>query len=453
MDSYLLSKDTYERKLKTQDELDNLSTEQMFEHLNETPVFMQKFDNQLYRVQFENKEEFQESQKILTSDEALVKYYENKDPSMLEGLRSKSRINVVGKKAEKKNLRKKFLESRSQDALDDKLIAEKRAELKKEEHGFTYNYNEEEIREKIQQEDTEVIMRYYRNKDMYQDDLQKIQEKVEGMSMTRRRQLKKLADKSFFNADQLGYDTKACREAQDEYAKKQNPNATYESYRAYRERLKYHSNHKLPDDAIEKRDKTKQKGKGEFYNRTATAYMKEVNYKIVDGKKVPKTYKDEKNLEYNNKWIDSLFTEDKELLEFRHREMRYMLEDIWDYYEKDIKAYLSGNLDYSKIDRVKLPELSKKILCLDGFSDKSSSLYHSDYFTGLPEELQKELTAKGEILTPFLGVLRARCLNAIGLEEDGSKFLEYNLPVEDLAKAFDEGFKQNYGKFGSQIRF
>ena len=56
-------------------------------------------------------------------------------------------------------------------------------------------------------------------------------------------------------------------------------------------------------------------------------------------------------------------------------------------------------------------------------------------------------------MTPFLGVLRARCLNAIGLEEDGSKFLEYNLPVEDLAKAFDEGFKQNYGKFGSQIKF
>ena len=245
MSDYLLSKNEYEKKLKTREEIENSSPEQMFKHMDESPeFFIQQFDNQIYKVRFDNKEEFQESQQIMTSDEALISYYENKDPTMLDGLRSKSRINVVGKKSEKKKLRKKYLKSRSQDALDAELIKEKRAELSKQ-RDYVYTDSEEEIREMIQKEDTEEIMSYYRNKDMYQDDLQAIQEKVEGLSMERRRQLKTLAGKALLDADQHGYDNPLCQRAQEEYAKKQYPFADSEGYRIVRAREEFFRTHAL----------------------------------------------------------------------------------------------------------------------------------------------------------------------------------------------------------------
>ena len=455
MSDYLLSKSEYEKKLKTREEIENSSPEQMFEHMDESPeFFMQQFDNQAYKVRFDNKEEFQESQQIMTSDEALISYYENKDPTMLEGLRSKSRINVVGKKSEKKRLRKKYLESRSQDALDAELIKEKRAELSKQ-RDYVYTDSEEEIREMIKKEDTEEIMRYYRNKDMYQDDLQAIQEKVEGLSMERRRQLKTIAGKALLDADLQGYDNPLCQRAQEKYAKKQYLFADSEGYRIVRAREEFFRTHALPDDAQEKLAKSKYKGNKELYARTVGPYMKEVHYHIVGGKKVPKTREDERNLAYNNAWLDSVITDDPDLIEFRCQEMHKFLEDTWNFYEKDIKAFYKGETDYksTNLDIVKLLEDSSKMLCLSGVDfAPNTKFFLSDYFKKLPKEKQEELNAKADLSFTFISHMRLKA-NMHGADDNDPIFLHGSkpYPVEAFVAAYEQDKKEKIKQFGKYL--
>ena len=109
---FTLSKEQYEEQLKIQEEQQStISAEQMLDKLTQMDDFMTSFADQSYRVQYESREEFLEGQKVMSSDDALVQYYEKNDPKMLTGLKSKSFINIAGKKSEKKNLRKSFLEA------------------------------------------------------------------------------------------------------------------------------------------------------------------------------------------------------------------------------------------------------------------------------------------------------------------------------------------------------
>ncbi|MCR4797273.1 MAG: hypothetical protein K5853_02375 [Lachnospiraceae bacterium] len=457
--NYVMNKTTFENKLKTKEEIDKFNVDQTLAHVTETPTFlMEKFDDQMYKVRFDTKEEFQESQQILTSDEALIEYYKKKDPDMLEGLRSKSSINVVGKKAEKKKLRKKYLQSRSQQALqkalEAELIKEKRAELKKQ-RDYVYEDTEEEIAEQIQKEDTEEIMRFYRNRDMYEDDLQAIQKKVEGLSMTNRRQLRNIARKELLDADQLGYDNRQCQKAQEEYAKKQYPFATYEGYRIVRDRQDFFKKHQLPDDAQERLAASKYKGRKELYARTTRPYMKEVNYKIVDGKKVPKTRQDERNLAYNNAWVDSVLTEDEELIEFRCQEQQKIIEDAWNFYEKDIKAFYKGEIDYksAKLDVVKLLEVSSKMLCLSGvdFAPKTK-FFNSSYFKNLPKEKQEELDAKADLSYTFISHMRLIAFMH-GADDNNAEFIkgQSKYPIEAFVAAYDQDKTEKIQKYGKYL--
>jgi hypothetical protein len=151
--------------------------------------------------------------------------------------------------------------------------------------------------------------------------------------------------------------------------------------------------------------------------------MKEVKLVTKDGKKVPASPEYEENMKYNQKFIDSLFSDDESKWDFRFSEMEKMLDKMWDDYKKIVKDIFDGKFDFNNtdIDLMTLYDNGRKHLCFSGLATERTSLFRSKYYKSLSEERQKELDVKNETLTMVLRLLELKIADK-GINPTGYKF-------------------------------
>ena len=429
--NFTVSKDRYREQIQENQKLQEESTfdsNKFLDQLSEEKDYITHFKGEGYRVNFDTVEELEQSEKILTSDEELVQYYEKTDPKMLEKLNNTSKANIVGKKSEKKKLRKKYLEAHS-DEMMEQTIAEqqfKEVRAKQKAEGYIDGTTIEEIKAKMKEEDIAAIMTSYKLQNKSPKELKKIEKKISGLSYRRRQQLRNMTDKTILDADQAGVDTEIVRNAQDKYAKSQYPTATWESYRIQRDIKESDKNHPLPDNTNEKVKEAKARGLHvgtEYLERTARHFMKEVKYTEKNGKKVPASPEYEENQKYNQKFIDSLFSDNEDDWTFRFVEMEKLLENGWNEYTKHLKDILDGTFDLKTldIDIMKLYEISNHYLCFSGLANERTSFFRSKHFLSLSKERQEELQEKCDIILALLRVLELKVAD-MGLDPTGYGF-------------------------------
>ena len=392
---FTFNKNKYEEQLRIQEEQQStISAEQMLNKLTQMDDFMTTFADQSYRVQFESREEFLEGQKVMSSDDALVKYYEKNDPKMLSGLKSKSFINIAGKKSEKKKLRINFLEAhtdRYREIEGAKAFAQEN-NLEQKKSGFvdTFYHDYNEAAQALKKKDTEEIMRYFHTQNKYAEELKELEEKVGKLNYTKRQQLLKMTRKMMLDNDLAGVDTEEVRKAQDKYAKTRDPNVGWEGYRIYRAAQEFGKNHRAPDDTDKRVKAAKIHSTGEFKERTINNYMKEVKYTMKDGKKVPASKQDAENLQFNNKWVDSICSDNEDDWDFRFENMQKDFDQAWEKYSPYLKAFFDGKFDLEKtdVDMMEIYSTAKKFLCLSGVSSEEArtNFFISKRFKSLPEE-------------------------------------------------------------------
>ena len=449
----------YEKQLKTQKEQEVFDGVQMLDHLSQTQNYLSEFDDESYRLHYENQEEFKESQSVMSSDDALVEYYQKKDPEKLKGLNSKSSINIVGKKSEKKKLRKTFMEAHSEVHMEN-AAARRFAEQKALEHkkeGVVYNDFDtlQEAKDALKEVETNEIMKYYENMGKSPQELSELREKVKGLSYLKRKQLKTVTDKGMLlDGDKYGMEEDLVQKAQEKYAKAHCPFATYEAYRIIRRSKEYDKSHPMPDGADESLAKSPYKHIRGFYQRTATVFVKEVNYEMKDGKQVPKTKEDAENLKYNKKFVDSIFSDKEEDIKFHHDELQKHLDEAWNYYSKDLKAFAEGKFDLetAEIDVQKLGEYSSRLLCLSGIDESdNSSLFKNKYAKSLPKAKQEENNARSDLLITFTRFLKIKYIKK-GVDEDFNKYTFPSTPVDQYQTMYTETLKSVINQYRDYIK-
>lgn len=263
---------------------------------------------------------------------------------MLEGLKSKSSINVVGKKSEKKKLRRKYLEARSEDKIDEheaeqmyKAEVERFKNEKKFLDGYEFTYTVEEAKKDLIKKDTDDIMGYFQTQGKSEKELTTIREKVSKLGYLHRQQLKTMVAKSIpIDSDLNGLDNDLVKKKQDAYAKTKSPNANWQAYRTVRGVEEFKKVHETPDGTLDKLKKfqdehmngdVKRIDKGDI-ERCINSFMKEVTYTMKDGKKVPATPQDEENLKFNTKFVDSFFSDNKKDWDFRFAEIEKCIDQF-----------------------------------------------------------------------------------------------------------------------------
>ncbi len=408
---FTLSKNKYEEQLKIQEEQQStISAEQMLDKLTQMDDFMTSFADQSYRVQFESREEFLEGQKVMSSDDALVQYYEKNDPKMLTGLKSKSFINIAGKKSEKKKLRKSFLEAhtdRYREIEGAKAFA-KEDTLEQKKSGFhdTFYNTVDEAAQALKKKETEEIMRYYYTQHKEMGELNALEEKVGKLNYTKRQQLLKMTRKMMIDNDLAGVDTEEVKKAQDKYIKTRDPNVGWEGYRLYRSAREFDKNHSAPDDTDKRVKEAKIHSTGEFKERTINAFMKEVKYAMKDGKKVPASPQDAENLQFNKKWVDSICSDNEDDWDFRFESMQKDFDQAWAKYSPYIKDFFDGKFDLEKtdVDMMEIYSTAKKFLCFSGVSseEERTDFFKSKRFKSLPKEKQNEYDLKNDLMNNIL---------------------------------------------------
>ena len=428
--NFTLSKDRYREQIEESKKLQEDSTfdsNKYLDRLSGEKDFLTHFEGERYRVNFETAEELEQSEKILTSDEELVQYYEKTDPQMLEGLKSKSSINIVGKKSEKKRLRKKYLDAHSDEMMEQTVAEQKFKEVraKQKAEGYTEGTTVEAVKAKMKEEDIDAIMISYKLQNKSPKELKKIRKKISGLSYRRRQQLRNMTDKTIIDADQSGLDSEAVKQAQDKYAKTRDPNGTWKGYRLYREAREFEKNHQVPEDTEEKLKESGLHNSGEFLERTLNHFMKEVKYTEKDGKKVPASKEYEENLKYNQKFRDSLLSGNEDDWDFRFEEMEKILNDTWDSCSKYLRDLYDGkfNSDDPNINLIDIHDRGKKMLCLSGITghEERSNFFRSKYYKNLSKEKQEEYDAKNDALNGLLFLLQVGIYKD-GLNSDSFKF-------------------------------
>ena len=428
--NFTLNKDRYREQIEQSKKLHEESTfdsNKYLDHLSGEVDYLTRFDGKNYKVNFETVEELEQSEKIMTSDEELVQYYEKTDPQMLEGLKSKSSINIAGKKSEKKRLRKKYLDAHSDEMMEQTVAEEKFKEIraKQKAEGYFYGITIEEVKAKMKEDDIDAIMISYKLQNKSPKELKKIRKKISGLSYRRRQQLKNMTDKTIIDADQSGMDSEAVKQAQDKYAKTRDPNGTWKGYRLYREAREFEKNHQVPEDTEEKLKESGLHNSGEFLERTLNHFMKEVKYTEKDGKKVPASKEYEENLKYNQKFRDSLLSDNEDDWDFRFKEMEKILNNTWDTCSKYLRDLYDGklNTDDPNIDLIDIHDKGKKMLCLSGVSshEERSDFFRSKYFKNLPKEKQEEYDAKNDALNGLLFFMQVGIYKE-GINSDSFRF-------------------------------
>ncbi len=450
---FTINAQKYENQLLTKKEQETISPEKLLNRLKEQQVFQTGFEG--YRVHFDTKEEFLEGQQVLASDDALVQYYEKNDPEMLQGLKSKSFINIAGKKAEKK-LRRKYVAARSEkevELADAKKLRESEIARAKKDGRWGLGerpYPEvEDAVEGLKQKDTEAIIDCFKLMGKKPEELSEIRKKVSGLGYLRRQQLKKLASKSLpMDADLNGVDNEMVKEKQDKYAKSQAETATWESYRAVRDVAEYKKNRVMPEDAEQKRKKynethTTQQIGSEAYNRAASVFMREVKYTTKNGKKVPATEQDEKNLAWNNKFIDSLLSDKEEDWNFRFEEMERIMKSAWEECAPLLKKVQDGTFDYKKdsFGPILHSALSSQLLCISGTTSKRTRFFKSDYFNKLDPAYGEELEARFNAMASLMRVMDYKYVE-IGIEPTTYTYKDQRMDYNAIVAAMLEEVKR-----------
>ena len=418
-------KDRYEEQLKSKEEQQNMDSEQILDYITNLQNYSTEVGGEMYRVHFDSREEFLEGHQILHSDEALVDYYEKHDKEALRGLKSKWKINIVGKKNEKKKLRKKYIKTHSEADVEREALVQRKNEIieKQKKEGVVYEVTGEEIKEEMKNEEVQSIVSYFRLLNTPEDELVAITKQVSGLSHMKRQQLLKMINRKHLDADLIGLDCEEVKEKQEKYAKTKCSRATWETFRLERAAREYDEDHELPDDAEELREQATFHTGSEFYERTAKAYMKEVKYTIKNGKKVPASRKYEENLAFNKQFIHSLLSDNEDDWAFRFKELEKNIDEIWNEYSKLLKDFFDGKFDFNKldIDWMKLYSYGKKNLCMSGMANERTGFFRSKYCKSLPKERQQELEEKNEIMTSFLNLISLK-VGDMGLSPSGFKY-------------------------------
>lgn len=421
-----------------------------------------------YQVYFDSQEQEEETRSLLTSDQALEQYYERTNPEMLQGLRSKNFFNFPGKKAERKRLRTKHMESISiegqtkamiaeyrkkaglgDDVDDEKVLKEKRdAETAMiagyfETYENSYDSNEvDDIMYKTYQMDPVKRERYakliqkqkekavrgraesgrFKELQLYAEKMKLTNDEKESIErnylyQTKSNELSTMAEqilknqeyRKFVDADLAGGDSEEVWEYQTKIAKIYNTDLDYHAYRKDRRLKSYLSRIDVPDFVKEEMNKEKGKySKGDI-DRTCREFMKPVDYIMKDGKQVPATDQDAANLEYNCKWGKSLLSDKEEDWDFRFDEMVSHIDNTFAKRRKELEEIVD-NLDEEKFlsDMEQKRQECGRTLIMDGITHlkEQNSLEHSAYFHKLPEARQKELKQKSMILTYYSNIFK-----------------------------------------------
>ena len=424
-----------------------------------------------YEVYYESEKQQEETEALLNSDQSLENYYENHDATMLQGLRSKSFINFPGKKAERKRLREAHIkrismETRKQAMIDrfrkeheenkmtDEEILEKTSVESREsirqylQYISAYEgYDEEKIQGIMNKVDNMGVVQKAHYAELMQKHMERkvnarrnstgfrqieIYCEVMGLQKEAREEMekeflyktKKKDVKGFVNKlesdeayqkrlkelldrDMTGDDTEEIRRLQTMYIHLWNPGKDYQAYRLLR-RIKQHEETKVVPDFVYQ---TKKYSKGEI-ERTCARFMKPVNYKEENGKQVPATEQDQKNLEFNIKWGESLLSDKEEDWTFRFQEMEKAIITIFDELKPMMERVIAnGTLspeDEAQIlkDAEKCTDQGGVVLCLSGVQNlkEQNSLFYSSYMKSLPKERQKELDKKSDVISSFAAV-------------------------------------------------
>ena len=449
---FTISAEKYKNQLLTQEEQKNIDSEEMLNRLAEQQKFDTGFEG--YKVRFENQEDFLEGQQVLASDEALVQYYEKHDPKMLDGLKSKSFINIAGKKAEKKKLRRKYLDARSDEKVEEAEAKKMWDAEVKELHengqwgqGARSFDNLEEAKEALKKKDTDEIVDCFQVMGKTPEQLEQIRKKVSNLGHLRRQQMKELAKKSItVDADLTGVDNELIKEKQTQYAKTKAKSADWESYRAIRSIQEYHKTHQPPDDTEErvaKYNETHEKKirEGDI-ERTATAFMKEVKYTIKDGKKIPATRQDEENLKWNKQFMDSLLSDNESDWDFRFKAMDDMIQDCWKACLPFLKKVQDGTFNYKKdgLDVVTHYRHARHLLCISGMSDARTGLFRSKYAERIDKDYLDELDARFLCLNNLFRAMDYRFIEK-GIDVSTFEFHEQTMDYTPYVQGFCEQAK------------
>lgn len=181
--------------------------EELADHLNQVRNVEYERKDGTYNVYFENLEDEKETEEVLASDEKLIEYYQEHDPKMLESYNSRWSINVVGKKKDKKALRKHHLKSRSLEGRKEKRIKEYREirrederKLRKKDSKEPFNVDkltDEQVEKDIRDMDVADIASYYKTyREMDAEKLDELQLKAYKMAPERRHHFAELVKKA-----------------------------------------------------------------------------------------------------------------------------------------------------------------------------------------------------------------------------------------------------------------
>ena len=193
----------YLSRQKKESEFKVDQAEEMISHLEQVRNVEYERKDGTYQVYFESKEEEKETEDVMASDEKLIEYYKEHDPKMLESYNSRWSINVVGKKKDKKALRKAHLKSRSVEGRKERRIkeyrdlmreGEKKERKKASDKPFEADtLTDEQIEEKIRDNDTADVVSYYKTyREMSADQLDLITKKTYFMAPEKRAQFARL---------------------------------------------------------------------------------------------------------------------------------------------------------------------------------------------------------------------------------------------------------------------
>ncbi len=239
-------------------------------------------------------------------------------------------------------------------------------------------------------------------------------------------------------------DTEEVRQAKDAYAKMFSTENTYRSIDILRKTEKRVENIKLPDIALNELKKKHPKYNAGDFERTCKRFMKPVKYIEKDGKKICASKQDEENLAFNNQWAKSLLSNKEKDWEFRFKEMENFIDKTTkELFENiGISNLLDENYMYEHLEE--LFGYADRILILSGINEhaEQNNFFRSGYYKSLPQERQKELSNKAELLTFYSGVLKQQMM-VCGANVDTKKPMagEYKEKMENVMTELVKIFK------------
>lgn len=458
------------------------------------------FASQSYQVYFESREQEEETRELLESNDALERYYEKNDPKMLETLHQKAFYNFPGKKSERKRLRKLHLEKLGQQGRMESMAQDYRKKM-----GLPEDMNNEEVLKKKSEVDlaeVDEFCRVYEEGQVPHETIEAVREKVRGMDPVRQDHFTKLIRKrrekeleqrkgsryfkelelcvntiedagtaeqikndyltktpwekledfrmqhiqgekyqKLLNADQEGNDSEQLKKLQTDIVKLTVSNGDYNTYRLKRTIDQDIDSKVIPEEMKQKLLKKYTDGD---LNRTCRNFMKSVHYRTEGDKRIPATEEDQKNLEYNTRWCESLLSDKEEDWDFRFEKMTNMIDNIFRERREEIER-CDGTFDDKTLmeNVIKNRTDSGKLLCISGITQMKdqNALTHSKYFQKLSPKRQEELNKKYDIISHYM-LLQGYAFMKFGVNSTNGNLEKYGKRTsEESVKSLYEELK------------